>query len=72
MSRADYGIDAPPVVRNLAAGGGAFIIVALLDYTAIDEYLSTLKSFGWQDSQSLSTSFLMFPPVRVVRGKKPA
>jgi len=29
MSRADYGIDAPPVVRNLAIGGVASLIVGI-------------------------------------------
>ena len=37
MSRADYGIDAPPVVRNLALGGGAIIPVGIAAFVFISE-----------------------------------
>jgi SAM-dependent methyltransferase len=54
--------------RVLKPGGQ----VALLDFTAIDEYFATLQSLGWKDVQRSELSYWMFPPVRVVRGKKPA
>jgi SAM-dependent methyltransferase len=54
--------------RVLKPGGQ----IALLDFTATDEYLAALKSLGWRDVQRSGQSFWMFPPVRVVRGKKPA
>jgi len=56
------------IQRVLKPGGQ----IALLDYTATDEYLLVLKSLGWKDVQQSGRSFWMFPPVRVVRGKKPA
>lgn len=56
------------VHRALKPGGQ----VALLDFQATDEYLATLRSLGWQDLERSGLSFWMFPPVRVVRGKKPA
>lgn len=56
------------IQRVLRPGGQ----VALLDFTATDEYLATLQSLGWKDVQRSGTSFWMFPPVRIVRGKKPA
>ena len=37
MSRADYGIDAPPVVRNLALGGSAIILVGMAAFVFISE-----------------------------------
>jgi ubiquinone/menaquinone biosynthesis C-methylase UbiE len=54
--------------RVLRPGGG----IALLDFQATDEYLATLRSLGWDDLHRSGLSFRMFPPVRVVRGKKPA
>jgi len=44
--------------------------IALLDFQRTDEYLLTLRSLGWKDAQVSGISFWMFPPVRVVRGKK--
>ena len=37
MARADYGIDAPPVVRNLAVGGAAILLVGLAAFRFISE-----------------------------------
>ena len=54
--------------RALKPGGQ----IALLDFQATDEYLATFRSLGWQDLERTGLSFWMFPPVRVVRGKKPA
>jgi len=54
--------------RVLKAGGRA----ALLDFQCTDEYLATLQALGWQDVRRSGLSFRMFPPVRVVSGRKPA
>jgi SAM-dependent methyltransferase len=53
--------------RVLRPGGQ----VALLDFMATDEYLATLESLGWKGIQRSGLSFWMFPPVRVVSGRKP-
>ena len=45
--------------------------IALLDFMATDEYLAVFQSLGWKDVQRSGLSFWMFPPVRVVHGKKP-
>ena len=45
--------------------------VALLDFQRTNEYLATLRSLGWKEAQVSGISFWMFPPVRVVSGKKP-
>ena len=46
--------------------------IALLDFMATDENFATLRSIGWKDVQVSGLSFWMFPPVRVVSGRKPA
>jgi arsenite methyltransferase len=46
--------------------------VALLDFQRTDEYAQTLMELGWCDVQLSGLQFQMFPPVRVVAGKKPA
>jgi SAM-dependent methyltransferase len=53
--------------RALKPGGQ----IALLDFQATDEYLATLRSLGWGTVERSRLIFWMFPPVRVVRGKKP-
>lgn len=55
------------IQRVLTLGGQ----VALLDFMATDEYLATLRSLGWKEVQRSGLSFWMFPPVRIVHGKKP-
>ena len=47
MSRADYGIDAPPVVRNLAVGGAAIVIVGILFFklTSMPHLLSLIIGY---------------------------
>jgi ubiquinone/menaquinone biosynthesis C-methylase UbiE len=45
--------------------------IALLDFTATDEYFRALKSVGWKNVQRSESSFWMFPLVRVVHGRKP-
>ena len=37
MSRADYGIDAPPVVRNLGIGGSAIFLIGIAAFVFISE-----------------------------------
>ncbi len=46
--------------------------VALLDFQRTDEYLQTLKDLGWLEVELSGLRFQMFPPVRVVTGKKPS
>lgn len=53
--------------RVLKPGGQ----IALLDFQATGEYFRTLRSIGWNDVQVSGLSFWMFPPIRVVSGKKP-
>lgn len=53
--------------RVLKPGGQ----IALLDFTATDEYLATFQSLGWKNVQRSGLSFEMVPPVRVVSGRKP-
>ena len=46
--------------------------VALLDFQHTDEYIQTLKELGWQEIKLSGLNFQMFPPVRIVKGKKSA
>ena len=46
--------------------------IALLDFQATDEYFAAFRFLGWKDVQRSGLSFWMFPPVRVVSGKKPS
>ena len=46
--------------------------VALLDFQCTDEYVQTLHELGWHEAKLSGLQFQMFPPVRVVTGKKPA
>ncbi len=46
--------------------------VALLDMECTTEYVRTLHEAGWHTVESSGPSYLMFPPVRIVRGTKPA
>lgn len=45
--------------------------VALLDFQCTDEYVQTLKELGWHEINRSGLYFQMFPPVRVVMGRKP-
>ena len=54
--------------RVLKPGGQ----IALLDFMATDEYLASFRALGWEVVQKSGPSLLMFPPVRVVSGRKPA
>jgi SAM-dependent methyltransferase len=53
--------------RVLKPGGQ----IALLDFMATDEYLASFQALGWDVIDQSGPSFWMFPPVRVVSGKKP-
>jgi SAM-dependent methyltransferase len=55
------------IARILKAGGQ----VALADLRAVDEYAQTLKELGWRGVSVSGLNFAIFPPVRIVRGKKP-
>lgn len=46
--------------------------IALLDFQHVDEYANTLRSLGWNDLKPSRRSFLIFPPVRILTGVKPA
>ena len=46
--------------------------LALLDIRCTGEYVQTLRALGWPDPQRSGLVFQIFPPVRVVTGKKPA
>jgi arsenite methyltransferase len=46
--------------------------VALLDFQHTEEYAKTLQELGWQEVKLSGLQFQMFPPVRIVTGKKPA
>jgi arsenite methyltransferase len=56
------------IVRVLKPNGQ----VALLDFQCTDEYVQTLHELGWHQAKLSGLQFQMFPPVRVVTGKKPA
>jgi arsenite methyltransferase len=45
--------------------------VALLDFQATADYTLALQQLGWQDVKRSRLRFAMFPPVRVVTGRKP-
>lgn len=53
--------------RVLKPGGQ----IALLDFMATQEYIASFQSLGWEVVNRSGPSFWMFPPVRVVRGRKP-
>lgn len=63
MSRADYGIDAPPVVRNLGVGGAAIVIAGIIFFklTSIPHLISLIVgSWGIGAGASMVlTSLLM-------------
>jgi arsenite methyltransferase len=56
------------IARVLKPNGQA----ALLDFQCTDEYVQTLEALGWRDVNLSGLQFQMFPPVRIVTGKKPA
>jgi hypothetical protein len=61
--RAMVGQDMAPFARGQ---------IAPLDFLATSEFIATLRALGWATLKRSGLSLWMFPPVRVVRGKKPA
>jgi ubiquinone/menaquinone biosynthesis C-methylase UbiE len=55
------------IVRVLKSGGQ----VALLDFRHTAEYAEDLSAAGMQEVSRSGLVFWIFPPVRVVTGKKP-
>jgi arsenite methyltransferase len=56
------------IVRVLKPNGK----VALLDFQHTVEYVQTLQELGWHEAKRSGLQYQMFPPVRVVTGKKSA
>jgi arsenite methyltransferase len=56
-------------IARVTRSGGQ---VALLDLRSTRDYAMTLEGLGWKDVEVSSPEFRMFPPVRIVRGRKPA
>ena len=55
------------IARVLKPGGR----LVVQDLHSTDEYARTLRDLGWKDVELSGLSFTIFPPVRVVRGRKP-
>ncbi len=45
--------------------------IAIQDFRSTDEYVETLKDLGWTDVHLSGLNFLMFPPIRLITGRKP-
>lgn len=54
--------------RVLRPGG----IILLLDLQNVKEYADSLRSLGWTEVEVSRRLYWFFPPVRIVRGSKPA
>lgn len=46
--------------------------IAILDFQRTEEYVQTLRELGWHEVKLSGLQFQMFPPVKVVAGKKPS
>jgi ubiquinone/menaquinone biosynthesis C-methylase UbiE len=46
--------------------------VALVDFECTDEYIQVLHASGWMDVKLSGLQFQIFPPVRVLTGRKPS
>jgi SAM-dependent methyltransferase len=55
------------IARVLKAGGR----LAIQDLHATGEYVKTLRDLGWKDVEVSGLNFMIFPPVRIVLGRKP-
>jgi len=55
------------IARVLKPGGQ----IALLDFQCTKEYQQSLSTLGWENVLISKRYFWMFPPVRIVTGKKP-
>jgi len=45
--------------------------IAIQDLRNIDEYVETLKGLGWNDVETSGPNFVIFPPIRMITGRKP-
>ncbi len=45
--------------------------IALQDIHCVDEYAKTLEDLGWRDVKLSGLNFMIFPPVRIVTGRRP-
>ncbi|MHC5820407.1 MAG: class I SAM-dependent methyltransferase, partial [Nostoc sp.] len=54
------------IARVVKPGGR----VALIDYKHTQEYAQSLQSLGWQHVKHSTLDFSIFPPIRIVTGKK--
>lgn len=45
--------------------------LVLVDFRFTNEYVQTLQKLGWNEVKRSGLQFLIFPPVRVITGKKP-
>jgi ubiquinone/menaquinone biosynthesis C-methylase UbiE len=45
--------------------------IAIQDLHATGEYVKTLRRLGWKDVELSRANFWIFPPVRIVTGRKP-
>lgn len=66
-TREDRARAVEEISRVLKPGGR----LALLDLAYSEEHMNTLKSLGWSHIERSGPVFLIYPPVRVVRGTKP-
>ncbi len=55
------------IARVLKPGGH----VAIQDFSCINEYVQTLRNIGWINVERSGLKAIMWPPVRVVTGRKP-
>lgn len=55
------------IARVLKPGGR----IAVQDLRTTDEYVETLQNLGWKDVKLSGPIYLIFPPVRMVTGRKP-
>jgi len=55
------------IARVLKPGGR----IAIQDLRATDEYVKILKDLAWREVKLSRLNFLIFPPVRMVTGRKP-
>ena len=55
------------IARVLNSGGR----LALLDFQCTAEYAQTLRELDWHEVKQSGLQFWMFPPVRIVTGRKP-
>ena len=46
--------------------------LAVQDLHFTGEYVNTLKDLGWRDVKLSGRMFMIFPPIRVVMGRKPS